>query len=64
MSDECDRAFDLEDHARSVKVRLASEAAQVRPALSEVCLECGELTVAGARWCNVDCRDSWQLRQR
>ena len=64
MSDECDQAFDIEDHARSVKVRLASEAAQVRPALSEVCLECDAPTRAGARWCGVDCRDTWQNRNR
>ena len=63
MSDECDAAFELEDIARLAKVRSASVAAQVIPALSATCFECGEPTANGARWCDAECRDYWQLRR-
>ena len=62
--DECDLAFDLEDFARFAKVRLASEAAKVRPTTSIRCLECDEATANGARWCGAECRDEYQRRNR
>jgi hypothetical protein len=30
------------------------------PQPSDVCLNCGAATTAGARWCDADCRDDWQ----
>ena len=62
--DELDAAFENEDIARRAAIESTSAAGRALIGTSAVCLECGGLTVAGARWCNVDCRDTWQLRQR
>jgi hypothetical protein len=29
-----------------------------------VCLNCGELVSDGLRWCDPECRDDWEHRQR
>lgn len=29
---------------------------------SKVCLNCGEYTEDGARWCDSECRDDWSMR--
>jgi len=64
MSDEVDVANDLAyAYANSGVAKAASEAAKPIPT-SPVCLECGEGTAGGARWCSASCRDYHEMRNR
>lgn len=64
MSDEIDRASEIEDYARSTQIALCErEAARPIPT-SDVCLNCDEPTVGGSRWCDADCRDFWTRSNR
>lgn len=56
MADEIDAASLIEDYARSTQISLCErEAARPIPT-SDVCLNCDEPTVGGARWCNYACQ--------
>ena len=64
MSDEIDKASEREELEREMGIRAATRAAQGRflPALGD-CYYCGEDLHPGARFCDSDCRDSWQREQ-
>jgi hypothetical protein len=62
-ADPADVGADLTQAERDSQV--AHIQSQVKPIeTSEVCLNCGEPTVNGARWCNADCRDDHQEEAR
>ena len=64
MSDETDKASEREELEREYGIRAATQAARglFLPAVG-VCYYCGEETAPGARFCNSDCRDGWQLEE-
>ena len=57
--DDIDRAQAQEEMARDLAIRAASAGAPVLPATG-ACHWCDALLPAGARFCDVDCRDGWQ----
>jgi len=63
MADDVDRANDRADHDLQCSI---DKARQVKPAALPTgeCLQCGEaLSIAGARWCDADCRDDWEAER-
>ena len=60
--------MDMVDLAQIQRERLDEFALHVRhPAAPEAtgfCLNCGEPLPAGQRWCDTDCRDDWEIRER
>ena len=54
MSDDADRSQERQEIEDAIRAR-------TKPNLtiptSIVCLNCGEPTEGGARWCNAECRD-------
>lgn len=64
MSDETDKASEREELERECGIRAATQAARglFLPAVG-ACYYCGEETPPGARFCDSDCRDSWQHEQ-
>ena len=57
-----DRAAGHAAMANHLALLHARAAAQLPIESSEVCLNCGQPTVEGARWCDSACRDDWQRR--
>lgn len=55
MSDEIDKASDIEEYARSMQIALCKHEAARPIQTSEFCLNCDEPTEDGARWCDADC---------
>lgn len=62
-ADIIDAACDREDKDRALAVALAREAGELLPATGE-CHNCGASVAEGHRFCDVDCRDDWQKRNR
>ena len=60
--DDIDRAQAQEEMARDIAIRAAAAGAPVLPATG-ACHWCDALLPAGARFCDVDCRDGWQREQ-
>ena len=58
-----DRAAGHAAMSAELAVLHARAAAQAPIQASEVCLNCGTPTTAGARWCDADCRDDYLRRQ-
>lgn len=74
MSDDYDRATDLEMAERESVIAAALRASErqqakaradlrARGGVSE-CLNCGTVTPSGARYCDRDCRDDFERRRR
>lgn len=59
MSDELDKAAQDNDVILSAAVQEIRQRAASTPTAKR-CLNCGEKTKNGARWCCVECRDQWQ----
>lgn len=59
MSDELDKAAQDTDVILSAAVQEIRQRAAPTPTAKH-CLNCGEKTKNGARWCCVECRDQWQ----
>jgi hypothetical protein len=58
-ADPIDVGADITQRERDNQV--AQIQAKIKPIIpSEVCLNCGEATANGARWCNADCRNDHQ----
>lgn len=60
--DVIDRANGVAALAVDLAVVHAAHAARQPIPESAVCLNCGEATRGGARWCDGDCRDDWLRR--
>lgn len=63
MTDEIDMASLHEDYARSTQIALCEREAAKPIPTSDVCLNCEEPTVGGARWCSYDCQIDWSKSQ-
>lgn len=59
MTDELDIASELEQIARDAAITAYSNKPSAAVATG-VCLECSAVLANGARWCDYECRDSWQ----
>lgn len=60
MADQLDVASDIEDYARSTQIALCEREASKPIPTSDVCLNCEEPTIGGARFCDSSCRDDYQ----
>ena len=62
--DEADQAND--NIARDEAIAIKAAARYRGPSATGSCLspDCGETVHGDARWCSVDCRDSWQKSRR
>lgn len=59
--DEVDRANDLVETMAQAAVAAISTAAQTRRTKpTGLCLWCGHIVTAHARWCDAECRDEWE----
>ena len=61
MTDIIDQANDLIE--REMKMRLAQRRTSVLPPIGE-CYNCGEHLDGDRRWCDADCRDDHDKRER
>lgn len=61
MTDQFDRAADLEERARAAAIASRRKTA---PAATGHCLFCGDDAPAGHRWCSKDCRDDWEHQHK
>lgn len=59
-----DMATMQEELARDACVAAVRARANAPTPTSETCWHCGEVTENGARWCDSDCRDGWELAAR
>lgn len=57
-----DRAAGHAAMANDLALRQARAAAGTPIGKSDACLNCGEPTLGGARWCGPECRDDWARR--
>lgn len=64
MADIIDAASDIEEYARSTQIALCEREAAKPIPTSDVCLNCGEATINGARWCSQECCSDWQKENR
>jgi len=62
MVDELDRASEYEDIARNRMIEESSRKASIPVHKSKKCLNCGEATKNGARWCSKECQDDYLKR--
>lgn len=62
MSDEIDIACDREQIDRDCAIAAARKAVALT-AMGK-CLNCGEDVGTGLRFCDKDCRDDWEKRER
>ena len=63
MADEVDVTQErIEREVEIMRRAIAAMSEEVKP-IGE-CLWCGEALDNGRRWCNAECRDSWELRRR
>lgn len=63
MADIIDAASLIEEYARSTHITLCEREAAKPIPTSDVCLNCEEPTVCGARFCDASCRDDWEKSQ-
>lgn len=63
MSDDIDRASDIEEYARSTQIALCEREASRPIPTSEFCLNCDEPTTDGRRWCSAECRNDYERSQ-
>lgn len=61
MADFADLGADREERDRALALKVR---APEGPAATGVCLCCGEPLADGLRWCDAECRDTWQADQR
>lgn len=65
MADIGDRAAATEELQREYALRKALQQKEASPEATGECLFCGEpIEEKGRRWCDAECRDGWQARQR
>lgn len=62
MADEADRANDYAQTELDANISRA-RTWKFEIIESDVCLNCGEETKDGRRWCSVDCRIDWERRE-
>lgn len=60
--DIVDKAEEREQHQRDDGIAKARRAPSLRPVGQ--CYNCGELVGGNKLFCDADCRDDWQKRQR
>lgn len=60
--DNSDQAERLEQQQRDLSLKYIRTQPEVR--YTGRCHNCAEPIEAPKRWCDVDCRDDWQQRQR
>ena len=61
MADEADRANDYAQAALDANISRA-RTWNLHIEDSDTCMNCGEPTKDGRRWCNTDCRIDWERR--
>lgn len=61
--DMADQAGAVVELSITLAMQRARHAAAQPTSVSEACLNCGERTTSGARWCDAECRDDWSRRQ-
>lgn len=59
LADQCDVQNELAHHHNILNSRKPEG-----PVANGSCYFCGETVPAGHRWCDRDCRDSYEMRQR
>ena len=64
MSDEVDIASDAEELFRSAQLAHIRALAGIEIKPSRVCLNCGEKTRKGARFCDTDCQSDHERRNK
>ena len=64
MSDEADIASDAEELFRNAQFARIRALAGIKIKPSRVCLNCGEKTSKGARFCDVDCQLDHERRNK
>ena len=57
MSDQYDKATELEELQRSISLSKVMNVARVGAEHHKECMWCGDPTEGGARWCSKECRD-------
>lgn len=64
MSDHADLALEIVEarNARALEVHASRQ--ETGPVYTGYCLECGEDLDNPRRWCDAECRDQWERRQR
>ncbi len=60
MCDEADIAADQEELMRQLALRVRRP---LGPEWTGFCANCGEFVEQPLRWCNVECREDWELRK-
>ena len=63
MTDIYDQATAREEQDRELALQNA-RALNSGPKYNGECLNCGEPTTSGIRWCSPECRDDWQIREK
>ena len=63
VMDVADQAEAQEELLRSLALAEARARARRPLPTAEACLNCGEPTANGARWCDAECRDTYLRRQ-
>lgn len=58
MSDEIDRASDLEQSSRDYAIESARQ--YKSPVATGLCLFCSAEVASGMRWCNTECRNDYE----
>ncbi len=62
--DESDRATRVEMRDNQLAIELARRNATAGPEATGACLNCGEELSDGRRWCNFECCQDYDKRQR
>jgi RNA polymerase-binding transcription factor DksA len=64
MADLVDLAQQQQERMAFVLEKYGKNIFRVAPEATGFCLSCGEPLPDGRRWCNADCRDDWERRDR
>lgn len=62
MTDQFDRASDLEQKDRDIMIAAIRRRCEALP-YAGTCYYCGEFTKAGRRFCDSDCRDDFERQE-
>lgn len=60
MADEADIAQARMEHEENIR---RARTCTFEIAESDTCMNCGEPTTGGRRWCDMDCRIDWEKRE-
>jgi len=64
LIDPLDIACHNEDQARTRMILSAQSQASKPIPTSKHCLYCSKPTKKGARWCDAECRDGWEIENK